>query len=433
MHIFFLVVALTGCAPGLNMIDEGALQARLKDQKARATLTEFSPSLPMPTSKPESTSYRLGVEDVVRITVLNNTDLNTVQPIRPDGKIAFFPDGDLQAAGRTVDEFRDEIVNRLRSTQRGPYRVGIQDVIEISVYEHEDLNTTQSIGPDGTISILPGESVRAAGMTIDELRAELSKRVSGIVQDPILNVVVLEYRSQPLFISDPLVNVVVEEINSRRVSILGAVRKPGIIQLRSETTLFEAISQVGGLSDDADLRQSMVLRDGEVQAVSLERLFKQGDIRHNIYLQPNDSVFVASTRFNKIYVIGEVDRPGTVTWEGTLNLMEAIAAVGGFRADARVSSVLVVTGGIVEPTLKIVDAAGIIYRGELDRNIALGRGDIIYVPATELATAERYFEFALKVMQPILAVESGIVLGKTVVDIIKGKDTQTGTTINLGP
>jgi polysaccharide export outer membrane protein len=430
-----LLVPLAGCVAGKNIIDEKALQAQVDGQKTRSapTITDFTPPASVLASAPDNAAFQLGPEDVVRISVLNKTDLNTVQPVRPDGKISFFPGGDLQAAGRTVQKLHDDIVNRLRSKQGRPYQLGIQDVIDIKVYGHEDLNSTQTVGPDGTISILPGGSLRAAGMTVDELREEISRRVSGIVQNPILNVSVKDYRSQPLFISDPLVNVVIEEVNSRRISVLGAVRTPGIIKLRNATTLLEAVSQVGGLSDDADLRQSIVVQDGEVLPINLERLFKQGDIRQNVYMRPNASVFVASTRFNSVYVIGAVQRVGKVTWDGTLNLMEAISLAGGFGINANVSHVLVITGGIVDPTLKLVDAAAIIYRGELDKNIALGRGDIVYVPTSELGTAERYFDFALKVFQPILATESSIVLGNAVGNIIRGNSTQTGTSINVSP
>jgi polysaccharide export outer membrane protein len=433
-HILPLVAILTGCAPGKDSIDERALQARLEYQSTHATATRiaFAPTPSRQSLTPEVSSFLLGPDDVVRISVLNKPDLDTVEPVRPDGKIAFFPAGDLQAAGRTVEQLRSEIVSRLRAKSGRSYRLGIQDVIEIKVYGHEDLDSLQTIGPDGTISILPGGSIRAAGKTVDELGGEISMRVSSIVQNPILNVSVREYKSQPLFISDPLVNVVIDEINSRRISILGAVKTPGIIKLRNPTTLIDAISQAGGLSEDADLRQSIVLQDGKILPVSLERLFKQGDLRQNIFMRPNSSVFVASERFNSAYVIGEVHNAGKVNWEGNLNLMDAIGLAGGFLTRAKVGHVLVISGGIADPTLRLVDAGGFLYRGELENNIELGRGDIVYVPTTELGTSERYLEYAMKVFQPILAAESTVVLGGSVVSTFKGKGS-VGTSINLNP
>jgi hypothetical protein len=67
--------------------------------------------------------------------------------------------------------------------------------------------------------------------------------------------------------------------------------------------------------------------------------------------------------------------------------------------------VLVVPGGLADPTLKLVDAGGFLYRGELEDKIALGRGDIVYLPMTELSASERYFDYAMKVVQSILASE----------------------------
>ena len=185
-----LAVLLAGCSPGANMVDDRALEARLDYQSAfpSPATPGFAPTSPGRYLRPDITSFVLGPDDVVKISVANQSDLETVQPVRPDGKIAFFPTGDIQAAGRTVGQLRDEIVSRLRAKAGRSYRLGIQDVIEVKVYGHEDLDTTQTIGPDGSISILPGGSIHAAGKTVDELADEITRRVSSIVQNPILNV-----------------------------------------------------------------------------------------------------------------------------------------------------------------------------------------------------------------------------------------------------
>ena len=94
---------------------------------------------------------------------------------------------------------------------------------------------------------------------------------------------------------------------------------------------------------------------------------------------------------------------------------------------------LVISGGLADPTLKLVDVGGsFLYRGQLENDIALGSGDIVYVPTTELGTSERYLDSAMKVFQPIRADESAIVLGGSVVNVFQGKAT-TGTSINLNP
>ena len=428
--LLFVIPLIAGCSPGKNMVDDNALEARLGYQLAfpASSPAGFDPSSSY--LRPGAASFALGPDDVVKISVANQSELDTTQPVRPDGKIAFFPAGDLQAAGRTVEQLRDEIIRRLRAQSGRSYRLGIQDVIEIKVYGHTDLDTTQIIGPDGSISILPGGSIHAAGKTVDELADEITKRMSSIVQNPILNVAVQDYKSHPLFIADPLVNVVIEEINSRRISILGAVRSPGIVKLRTPTTIMDAISQAGGLSDDADLRDSLVLEEGKILPVSLEKLFKQGDLRQNIYLRPYSSVYVGSSRYNYAYVIGEVQHAGKVNWDGNLSLMDAVSQVGGVTQNAKTDHVLVISGGVAEPSLKLVDLGGFLYRGELQDNVLLQRGDIVYIPKNDLGTAERYFDFAVKAMGPVLSAESAIVLGNAAANSFHNRNG-LGTSISV--
>ncbi len=223
--VFTLVFGLAGCNPGTDSINEHALHA-VEEQSVPPT--QVVPSV-QPRSvkiaakvnaRPDRAPFLLGPDDIVKIIVLNQTDLDATQPVRPDGKIAFFPAGDIQAGGRTVEQLRDEIVRRLRSPSSHSYRLGIQDIVDITVYSHDDFKSTQTIGPDGNISVLPGGSIRAAGRTVDELSKEIAQRVSSVIENPIVNVSVKEYKSQPLFIADPIVNVVIQEINSQRV--LGA-------------------------------------------------------------------------------------------------------------------------------------------------------------------------------------------------------------------
>ncbi len=174
------------------------------------------------------------------------------------------------------------------------------------------------------------------------------------------------------------------------------------------------------------------MQDGKILPIDLERLFKQGDIGQNIYIRANSSVYVASTKFNSAYVIGEVKSPGKITWDGDMTLTQALAMSGGTGSDAKLSHVLVMSGCICNPSLKLVDVAGILYRGELTNNINLQRGDVVYVPKTELATVEHYLEVATKVLEPILQTESAVILGGAAIQTIKGTNGQSGANISLG-
>jgi protein involved in polysaccharide export with SLBB domain len=143
-------------------------------------------------------------------------------------------------------------------------------------------------------------------------------------------------------------------------------------------------------------------------------------------------VYVASTRFNSAYIIGEVQHAGKVNWDGQLSLMDAVGLAGGFSTKAKLDHVLIISGGLSDPNLKLVDVGGFLYRGQIENNVALARGDIVYVPMTELGTSEQYLEYAVKLFQPILSAESAIVLGGSVVNTVQGKGS-VGTSINLNP
>jgi hypothetical protein len=93
--------------------------------------------------------------------------------------------------------------------------------------------------------------------------------------------------------------------------------------------------------------------------------------------------------------------------------------------------VLIISGGVADPSLKLVDIGGFLYRGQLENNIPLGRGDIVYVPKNDLGTAERYFDFAVKAIAPVVGAESAITLGGSAVTTLQGKGQTVGTSINL--
>src|SRR5271166_5848871 len=133
-------------------------------------------------------------------------------------------------------------------------------------------------------------------------------------------------------------------------------------------------------------------------------------------------------RFNSAYIIGEVQHAGKVNWEGKLSLIDAVGLAGGFSTKAKLDHVLIISGGLADPTLKLVDIGGFLYRGQLENNVSLARGDIVYVPLTELGTSEQYLDYAVKVFQPIISAESAVVLGQT----IKAKQT-VGASVNVNP
>lgn len=134
------------------------------------------------------------------------------------------------------------------------YRVGAQDLLEINVLGVGDLGRTVRVGANGQISLPLVGGVMAGGMTVAELERQLAARLArGYLQNPQVTVFVKEYLSQ-------------------RITLEGAVRKPGIYPIMGRTSLLQAIALAEGLDPLADLRGIVLIRrvDGQRMAAAFD-------------------------------------------------------------------------------------------------------------------------------------------------------------------
>ncbi len=125
----------------------------------------------------------------------------------------------------------------------GEQRVAENDILEIDVFQVDDLDRTAQVDPRGMIALpLIGE-VRAAGKTVRQLEDEIRRRYG------------------ERYLQSPQVSVFVKESFGQRVTVDGEVRKAGIYPTTSTTTLIDVLAQAGGLSDIADASKVYVFRD----------------------------------------------------------------------------------------------------------------------------------------------------------------------------
>ena len=121
------------------------------------------------------------------------------------------------------------------------YVIGPEDMLQISVWKNDALSRAVPVRPDGKISLPLLNDVQAAGLTAMQLRDRLAQELAQ-------------------YMTNPEVSVIVTDVRSFRVSVLGEVRKPGVLQLGSTTTILEAIAMAGGLTDHASPHQIVVVR-----------------------------------------------------------------------------------------------------------------------------------------------------------------------------
>jgi polysaccharide export outer membrane protein len=241
----------------------------------------------------------------------------------------------------------------------GDYRIGVEDVLQISVWDNKDLDRQVFVRPDGKISLpLLGE-VQAGGLTVAQLTAALSEAYSRTIKGA-------------------QVSIDVQQINSRAIFFVGGVGKAGPLQLKQDLTLFQAIALAGGVEKGADLEKAFVLRGDKVISVDFVKLVQKGDISQNIKVQPGDTVVVPVA--DVVYVQGEVRNPGSIKYTRDLTVLKAIAQAGGFTAQANSKRVSLLRGSGNSKQKIEVDVFEMMRAPTAAGDVILEADDLILVP-----------------------------------------------------
>lgn len=181
-------------------------------------------------------------------------------------------------SGPKADKSANGSEMRLPAATEDPdYRIGAQDVLNISVWKEPEITRTVPVRPDGKISLPLLNDIQAAGLTPMQLASAITEGLKK-------------------FIADPQVTVIVTEINSRRYYVLGEVGRPGAYPLLPGMTVLQALSGAGGFSQWANLNEIYVLRTENGEQVRYP--FRYKDVlkgkrtEQNIELKPGDTIVV---------------------------------------------------------------------------------------------------------------------------------------------
>jgi polysaccharide export outer membrane protein len=246
------------------------------------------------------------------------------------------------------------------------YRIGPQDLLEISVFGLEVLNKTVRVSEDGKITLpLIGE-ILIDGLT----KSEVEKKLTSLLEEK--------------YLQNPQVTVFIREYQSKKISLIGAVGNPGPYDLLGRQTLLQIISQAGGITNEAG-KDIIVIREhkdgtNESLVISIEALILKGDPALNIPLEPNDIISVPIDQTVRIYVFGQVRNPGAleVRKSHIPTLLQAIAQAGGFSERASKSGVLIKRTDEKGREFKLKVNVGQILKSKKP-DIQLKEYDVIYV------------------------------------------------------
>jgi polysaccharide export outer membrane protein len=153
------------------------------------------------------------------------------------------------------------------------YRIGIDDVLDIAVWNVAELQKTVPVRPDGKISLPLVNDVVAAGLTPMELRDQLTKKMAAYVQNPA-------------------VSVVVREIRSLKVSVIGQVRTPGRYDIKGPSTVLDALALAGGFTEFAARRKITILRSAGATAQRIHFDYDAAVSRGGVVLVKSGDVVV---------------------------------------------------------------------------------------------------------------------------------------------
>lgn len=278
---------------------------------------------------------------------------------------------------------------------RDLFTLGPGDQIEVELLGKPTSRTLLTVGPDGKVyfDLLPGLDVW--GLTMAQTKKQLEQELDK-------------------YMSMPEVSVTLKAVGSKYVWMLGKVNRPGIYPTASPMTLLEAMSVAGGTArsssaattvDLADLRHAFVVRNGQSLPVDFQRLLEGGDMTQNIYLQPDDFVYVPSGAAREIYLFGAVRSPRAMPLSDQPTLVSAIAAGGGPLRDAFLSQVAIVRGSLTTPEIAVVDYNEIIKGRAPD--VELQPRDIVFVPYSPYRVLTRYVDAILNTFMYTVAANAG--------------------------
>jgi protein involved in polysaccharide export with SLBB domain len=309
------------------------------------------------------------------------------QRFDPRGAIPVAP-GDFLPVATT-----NQIPPEWRAPPTARFTLGPGDVLDLEVLGMAGSRAQTLVGPDGRIYffLLPGLSVW--GLTLDQARELLERELRHYLQ------------------SQPQVSITLRRIGSKRIWILGRVNMPGVYALGTPTTVLEAVAQAGGsittgATELADLRNSFLIRQGQMVPIDFHRLLREGDMSQNVYVEPDDFIYLPSATDQQVHVLGAVANTLPVSFRPHMTLMTAIAAAGGPGSGARLSQVAIVRGSLSDPKMALVNFADIV-RGKAP-DVRLEPRDIVYVPPARFQFLGQYLSIIVNSFIRTVAINEGV-------------------------
>ncbi|MFZ0798861.1 MAG: polysaccharide biosynthesis/export family protein [Terriglobales bacterium] len=242
-------------------------------------------------------------------------------------------------------------------------KLGIGDLIEITVFGVPELATKTRISGSGDVYLPLIDYVHVADLTSDEAQELIQKRLE-----------------DGGFVRGPHVSIFVDESASQAITVLGEVNHPGAFPAVGDRHLFDLISAAGGLTDKAGRNVTIEHRGNPDQKVQLQLSSNLAeDTQNNVDVLPGDTIIVS--RAGIVYVVGDVNRPsGFLIEDNTLSVLKALALAGGSTRTSALNKTRILRQtphGVQEIPINLKK---VLYAKAPD--LPLVKGDILFIPGS---------------------------------------------------
>jgi polysaccharide biosynthesis/export protein len=221
---------------------------------------------------------------------------------------------------KEIQEINERLFASLASApQQGDYVISAGDLVQISVFESQELQREARVGARGFLSLPLLGPVQVMGLTT----AEAERRIEDL------------YRAK--YIHDPHVSIYIKEQQGQKVTLVGAVKKPGTYDYPARRRLLDVLALAEGFDDKAgkSVQVRRVVDDPNVPTtylIDMDELIQKGRTELNMEIKSGDVIYVPEA--GTVYVDGAVKKPGSYPIKKQMSINEAIAAAGGLTMSA---------------------------------------------------------------------------------------------------
>jgi polysaccharide export outer membrane protein len=282
------------------------------------------------------------------------------------------------------------------------YILGPDDQVSVNLRDIKEIEFKPvRVDSAGDVQLHYVGKVHAAGLTVDELARAIAARLKDYVNEPSVTVEVTDFGSQP-------------------VSVMGAVTKPGVYQLKGSKTLVEVLSLAEGLRNDAgySIRITRHKEYGDVPLpnaapdaggnfsvaeVSVQSIMEARNPAANIFIRPHDIISVP--RAEMVYVVGSVRKPGgfVLGEKESMTVLQAVSMAEGLDHGSAPGDAKIIrsTEGAAKRVEIPVNLKKVLGNQQPDQRLL--PNDILFVPnSTTKNVAARSIETAIQLATGVI-------------------------------